>query len=448
MRLRRVHEDEAGQVVAWTVASMIIVFALMAFAVDIGFFFHARRLAQNAADPAALAGASELPGCGDGQQASPSGMLTSPSAVADYYAKKNYQVGAFATGSPLIQPTPTTHNGYPSMYVRVQRNQRFLLSRFVGLGLSSAVPAEAEAVCGPISQGGICPFFIGAPSPQAAPQYDVNGKLVSAYGLNVGKVYAMKVAAQGQQQGNFNILNLIDNPGADAFRDYLSSGCTDPDKAGNPVVVTECAEASTPECQVETDPGAKSGPTSQALEGGNGANQAGLYEIERTDTTLFPNGHRDCNLTFTLDVTGSFGTVLNSTGAPMTAAQVRSAIDAKTDPRYMSTTQPPCGGIKPDGSIVPQLVHPAVQGRFMQIVMTDGTIQGQSTLDVLGILRMYIVCWSNQTGVTAAQACAQQEPNGQVAIYGTFADFSAPNLLTSGGLGDNPLAPKHVVLVK
>jgi len=63
LRLRRLHQDESGQVVAFFVCILVLIFGFMALAIDLGFFFHARRVAQNAADPAALAGAAALSNC-------------------------------------------------------------------------------------------------------------------------------------------------------------------------------------------------------------------------------------------------------------------------------------------------------------------------------------------------------------------------------------------------
>jgi len=91
LRLRRLHQDESGQVVAFFVCILVLIFGFMALAIDLGFFFHARRVAQNAADPAALAGAAVLPGCGEGD----------PLVVANDYAEKNLLGKAFTVGDTL-----------------------------------------------------------------------------------------------------------------------------------------------------------------------------------------------------------------------------------------------------------------------------------------------------------------------------------------------------------
>jgi len=420
-------------VTAYFVAIIIVTFGFMALAIDVGFLLHARRIAQNAADPAALAGAAALPGC-------PLQGTGDPEALATDYALRNLQGKAFVVEDkpPYVQVRTFAVSesvSYPSVYAQVQREQGYLFARFLGL-VSSIVPAEAEAVCGPAKEGGICPFFVAAPDPGAGPTYDDDDNLLSAFGIEVGRVYAMKRDAREGEQGNFGILDILNyQGGGDLYRDFIGSGCEDPGREGEeePIVVSEDDE-------VDTLPGNKSGPSFQALET--------LFAPELTLNGYFPSGHMDCNITFRLEASGSFGTVLDSNGAEVPASEVADVVDAMTDPAYMSGGQSPCGGVTASGEQIDALLHPSVQGRFMQIVLTASPGQGSETLTVLGILRMYIACWSNQDEVPPGEICAENEPNGQIALYGVFADFTAPNLLQTSGLGENPLAPKHVVLVK
>src|SRR5688572_32341508 len=116
MAINRVSRSESGQVTAYFVAISIVVFGLMAFAIDIGFFFHARRVAQNAADPGALAGAAYLPGCplyGSGDD---------PVTVAQTYVENNLQSATFSNGDNILTPEirsytpPGGEVGFPSIY--------------------------------------------------------------------------------------------------------------------------------------------------------------------------------------------------------------------------------------------------------------------------------------------------------------------------------------------
>ncbi|HEX5367965.1 MAG TPA: hypothetical protein VFY10_00975, partial [Dehalococcoidia bacterium] len=170
----------------------------------------------------------------------------------------------------------------------------------------------------------------------------------------------------------------------------------------------------------------------------------------------FPKGHLSCDLAVKPDPTdpsGNLYNIIDSAGAVVPPVQVTALVDALTDPAKMGTPSSPCGGALKSGATYPPLVFPSVQGRFMQIALTNGTGGGSGTIPVLGVLRLYIVCWGHQdtdhfpAGATKCDDAAST-PNGQATIWGVFGSFSAPNLLFSEGLGTDPLSPKHVVLVK
>ena len=463
MAINRVARGESGQVTAYFVAISIVVFGLMAFAIDIGFFFHARRVAQNAADPGALAGAAFLPGC------SLYGNGDDPVTVAQTYVENNLQGKAFSTGDNVLTPEirsvvpPGGDVGFPSVYTLLERQQKYLLAQFLP-GLRGAVvdvPGEAEAVCGPIQEGDVCPLWLEAPNPDADPVYgtdpdptdNIPPPVISAYGLDAGKVYGMKVNNSSDHHGT---LSPPTGNGIDAWRDFMRSGCEEGDET------LDVCEG----CEVDTQPGDFGNPVLQAFEGGGagGPNSPGLFKIEKTYSSryspnLFPNGHIDCDFRLTLDGAGNVTTVQNynssgfPTGVNLTNDEVIDAINQKTDPNEMpSATSAPCAGLRQDGSEVDELTYKSVQGRFMQIVLTDGACSSSCDLPVLGILRMYIVCWTNQQAasgnIPATKLCVPNEPPSQTTIYGVFADYTAPYLQGGGGLGTNPLSPKHVVLVK
>jgi hypothetical protein len=145
------------------------------------------------------------------------------------------------------------------------------------------------------------------------------------------------------------------------------------------------------------------------------------------------------------------GTILD------TPEEVIAAINEMTDPALMAPGAAPCGGQKQNGDWVPELTFTSVQGRFMDIVMVAGPRNGAQPMEVLGIMRMYVACWTNQkltNGNSPASyvpdlvACVPQASPADTTIYGVFGDFTAPSQIPGGGLGTNPLSPKHVVLVK
>jgi len=432
------------------VGFLLLIFASMAFAIDLGFMFHARRVMQNAADPAALAGAAYLPRC-------PLAGQGEPIAAAKLYGEQNLQGKAFVAG-PDDFPTPeigsfTVSNDlgtatWPTVYAKVRRPQSFLFGRILGL-TSAFVPAEAEAACGPISEGNVCPMYV-AGNPNAGVQRDANGNITSAYGLTIGAVYSMKDSA-----GHIGALSAPIGPGTSQWTDFIRQGCEDP--SGAQLEVVEGGD-------VESKPGNWGNPTSTGLEGGQGSNSYGLYEPEIT-SGLFPKGHISCD--FHLEVDPSDASIVQtdpttgfqkvrkygSNGAPignyLSPAQLVAEINKITDPDEMASTAAPCGALRQDGTPVPELITDAVQGRFMHIVLTDGFCTRRCDLPVLGIMRMYILCWTNQQIPSGSTPCVpnRNQPN-QTTIYGVFADFTAPSLLGGGGLGTNPLAPFHVVLVK
>jgi hypothetical protein len=431
----------------------------MAFTFDLGVLHLQRRVAQNSVDPSVLAGAAYLERC------PLAGTGLDPLDVAEDFAERNLGVGSNFASDDAIDPRIGSFHiendageaDWQTVYTRVDREQGYLFGRALGL-ISANVPAEAEATCGPISEGSVCPFWIEG-DPDQEPVYDGDGNVVSAYGLEIGSVYGMKVNNDAEHYG---AIRLPWASGVNAWRDFLAGGCAVGD---NEINVCEG-------CEVPNEPGDYGGPMHQALEGG-GPISDGLYGIEKDygaeypAPDLFPNAHLDCDLALTLDPDDS--TVITEvrnydsdgfpTGDPLTPEETIQAINEKTNPVDMAADGAPCGGLRQDGSVVPELIFESVQGRFMYIAMTDGECSNACDLPVLGILRMYVVCWSNQedaSGDTVPddQLCqpnpgpGPQIPTSQVTVYGVFADFKAPNLLGGGGLGTNPLAPFHVVLVR
>jgi putative Flp pilus-assembly TadE/G-like protein len=468
MRLRlvsRLHHNEAGVVTAWFIGISLLLFGILALSFDIGLLHLQRRVGQNAADPAVLAGAAYLDRCPRAAAVDPLANSDDPLAVADAYANRNLAaVGAnFADDEPVQKALGSYHvqtviggetfdADWQSVKARVTRNQSYLFGRALGLITPVKVPAEAEAVCGPISEGSVCPFWIEAPDPGADPVYDGDGNVVSAYGLNVGGVYGMKV---NNQDDHYGALRLPWASGVNAWRSFLAGGC----EAGeNEINVCEG-------CTVPNEPGNFGNPVHQALEGGSNVPH-GLYDIEKEyasvygSPNLFPNGHLDCDLALTtpagdtvpVETVRNYDAAGNPVGDPLSPSETVAVINQKTNPEEMAANGAPCGGLRKDGSPVPELIYESIQGRFMYIVMTASECQSACNLPVLGILRMYIVCWNNQEAssgnIPASKVCAPNtNPAGQT-IYGVFADFTAPNLLGGGGLGTNPLGPFHVVLVQ
>jgi Flp pilus assembly protein TadG len=77
--VRDARESESGQVVAFVVGILLVLFGFVALSLDVGFWFLDRRLAQNQADAAALAAVQELP----------SDDMTDTESVAHEYLERN-----------------------------------------------------------------------------------------------------------------------------------------------------------------------------------------------------------------------------------------------------------------------------------------------------------------------------------------------------------------------
>ena len=227
--LRRLHEDESGQITAYFIGLSILLFAIMAFSFDLGLLHLQRRVAQNSVDPAAMAGAAYLDRC------PLSGEADDPLDIAQEFAERNLGVGSNATsGEDEIQKAIGSFHiendigeaDWQTVRVRVDREQDYIFGRAMGL-VSANVPAEAEATCGPISEGNVCPMYV-AGDPDQEPEYgtDPDGAgpeqapLVSAYGLTIGRVYSMK-----DSPGHIGALSAPIGPGTSHWTDFIRAGC-------------------------------------------------------------------------------------------------------------------------------------------------------------------------------------------------------------------------------
>jgi hypothetical protein len=271
--------------------------------------------------------------------------------------------------------------------------------------------------------------------PDDEPVYDSDGNVLSAYGLQLGEVYGMKSNDPPQSYGG---LDAPTGSGTNDWRNFVRGGC----ESDTGETLDACEG-----CEVEAQPGDWGNPVLQALEGGQG--EPGLYAYEHD----WSNEHLNCNLHLTInpdDFTDIVDVQTDPSGLSLDATETINAINLMTDPSLGSVVHP-CGGLNDDGSVAEEAVTASVQGRLMQIVLTNGACNNSCDLPVLGILRMYIVCWTGQDTPAGGEPCwdtqgANVNP-ADTTIYGVFADFSAPTLTGGTGLGTNPLGPRHVVLV-
>ena len=203
--------SERGQALIMFVLAAGVLFGFTAMAVDVGLILHQRRVLQNAADAAALAGAMELPG-------SPGLAYTK----AQEWAENN---GIdVANGDQLDITVDPIDN---SVTVRVEREQGFIFGRVLDL-VSTGVPADATARVGsPLSLSGILPF----------------GVLESAINYN-GNPTVIKYDANNPTNGNFGPIR-VDGNGAAVLEQSIKNGtqngvCAQRQPAGlDPAVPTQ-----------------------------------------------------------------------------------------------------------------------------------------------------------------------------------------------------------------
>jgi len=181
---------ERGQALIMFVLAAGVLFGFTAMAIDVGIILHQRRVLQNTADAAALAGAIELP--------------DSPGLAYDK-ARQWAELNGIdvASGDQLDITVDPIEN---SVTVRVEREQGFMFGRVLGL-VSTGVPAAATARVGsPLTLSGVLPF----------------GVLESALNYN-GNPTTIKYDSNNPTTGNFGPIR-IDGNGATVLEQSIKYG--------------------------------------------------------------------------------------------------------------------------------------------------------------------------------------------------------------------------------
>ena len=181
---------ERGQALVLFVLAAGVLFGFAAMTIDVGLILHQRRVLQNTADAAALAGAIELP--------------SSPSLAYDKAQTWAENNGIdLAGGDQLDIAVDPIEN---SVTVRVEREQGFIFGRVLGL-VSTGVHADATARVGsPLNLAGILPF----------------GVLESAINYN-GNSTTIKYDATNPSNGNFGPIR-VDGNGSAVLEDSIKHG--------------------------------------------------------------------------------------------------------------------------------------------------------------------------------------------------------------------------------
>ena len=181
---------ERGQALVMFVLAAGVLFGFMAMTIDVGLILHQRRVLQNTADAAALAGAIELP--------------NSPGLAYDKAQEWAENNGIDTASGDQLDITVNTLDN--SVSVRVEREQGFTFGRVLGL-VSTGVHADATARVGsPLSLSGVLPF----------------GVLESAINYNSVPT-VIKYDANNSSNGNFGPLR-IDGNGAAVLEQSIKYG--------------------------------------------------------------------------------------------------------------------------------------------------------------------------------------------------------------------------------
>lgn len=183
-------QAERGQTLIMFALAAGVLFGFAAMAIDVGMILHERRVLQNAADAAALAGALELPD---------SAVLAGDQAKE--WAKSN---GIDLASGDQLDITVSPDN--TSVTVEVRRETSFIFGRVLGL-VSTEVRADATARVGsPLALSGILPFGVL----ESAVNYD-------------GDPTTIKYDATNPSNGNFGPLR-IDGDGSSILEQSIKHG--------------------------------------------------------------------------------------------------------------------------------------------------------------------------------------------------------------------------------
>lgn len=188
--VRRWLADERAIVAPVTALSLVILLGFSSLVVDGGLLFHQRRVLQNAADAAALAGAHELP-------RNPSQARV----IAEDYVLIN---GATLEEIASVEVT-TVFNPNDGLRVTLRRTVPLMLAGVIGHNKED-VTATALALVTPIQPHKLWPWGVTQES------------LVSGVDIN------LKVGARNSMVGNFMALDFPNSSGASSYRDYIKFG--------------------------------------------------------------------------------------------------------------------------------------------------------------------------------------------------------------------------------
>ena len=144
--VRKTLRDEAGQVLVFALVCMVVLIAMVGFAVDVGHAYLVQRQLQSGVDAAALAGAQELP---DPVLVTNVATLYGPSSKNPPTAINNSNTTVEMKCVKAAPGCSSTFNTYNAVKVSATSDVKTFFARVVGID-SLTVKATATA-CSPCS---------------------------------------------------------------------------------------------------------------------------------------------------------------------------------------------------------------------------------------------------------------------------------------------------------
>ncbi len=188
---RRRQRDERGYVAVVSGLLLIVLLGFSAFAVDVGHWYLEGQRAQRAADSAALAGVTELPG----------------DRPAAYQLARDYATGNGFTNGAGTLVSPSLAGGSTRLRVDVSTDVKNIFGSLLGVPTTRVTRHAVAEYAGPVPLGSPCNRF--GDDPEAGSTASANCSNTGAFWANIGSPASNKVSG-------------------DAFQnDYCTSGSSD-----------------------------------------------------------------------------------------------------------------------------------------------------------------------------------------------------------------------------
>jgi hypothetical protein len=200
----RVRRDERGYIAVTTGLILIVLMSFSAFAVDVGNWYLTGQRAQRAADAAALAGVTKLPG-----------NQTGAFAMAKSYSANN----GFTDGSASTTVTGVLSGGPTRLRVDVTRTVDNIFGPLLGKPRTTIKRYAVADFAGPVPLGSPCNRFGDDPDPGSTGS--TNCTNTGLFWANVGSPAAAKVSGDAFQN---NTCNTEDGCSSGKNMDYDARG--------------------------------------------------------------------------------------------------------------------------------------------------------------------------------------------------------------------------------